>query len=184
MTSFRRAQDNGVPGVSRISLEELRRHEPHVHGVGGVWVPSAGVVDYRAVAGAIADEVAGAGAEILLNQPVVAIRRSGSCVQLATPGGAIDSERVIACGGLQCDRLAGELAASQGVRIIPFRGDYYALRGPSARLIRALVYPVPDARFPSWASTSRVTSAARSPPAPTPCSRWRAKGMEGSTGTS
>ena len=145
---FQRAQSNGVPGVSRISPEEIRRHEPHVHGVGGVWVPSAGVVDYRAVAGAIAEEIARAGGEILRDRPVTGIRRDGNAVRLETPEGAIESERVIACGGLQCDRLAGDLAASHGVRIIPFRGDYYDLRGPSAERIRALVYPVPDARFP------------------------------------
>jgi (S)-2-hydroxyglutarate dehydrogenase len=145
---FRRGRENGIEGTARISEEEIWRHEPHVRGIGGIWVPTAGVVDYRAVAGSIADEIREAGGEILTNRPVTAIRRLSGTIRLETRGGSIDTDRVIACGGLQCDRLAGELAKASGVRIVPFRGDYYSLRGRSEQLIRALVYPVPDPRFP------------------------------------
>ena len=145
---FRKGQENGVAGLARIPEAEIARREPHVRGVGGLWVPTAGVVDYRAVSDAIGAEIQGAGGRLLLGRPVTAIRRSLHAVRIETREGAVEAGRVIVCGGLQCDRLAGELAEAQGVRIIPFRGDYYRLSDRAEHLIRALVYPVPDPRFP------------------------------------
>lgn len=145
---LRRGRENGVPGVTRLSAEEIGLHKPHVRGAGAVWVPGAGVVDFGAVARALAREITRSGGEIFVNHRVSAIRRAGGTVSLQLHDGIIEAALVIACAGLQSDRLAGDLAEAQGVRIVPFRGDYYLLQGRAQNLIRALVYPVPDHRFP------------------------------------
>lgn len=145
---LRRGRDNGVDEVARVGEEEMRKREPHVRGLGAVWVPTAGVVDYGRVSQALAAEITRMGGAIFRNRVVRSIRGSGSAATLETSGGRVEAARVITCGGLQCDRLAGDLAEEAGVRIVPFRGDYYHLRPQARRLIRALVYPVPDPRFP------------------------------------
>lgn len=142
-----RAQGNGIAGAELVGPERMREIEPHVVGVGALWSPETGVIDFRRVAGALALEIEAAGGEIALGRRVTAIEdRSGELV-VETTGGALATRDLIACAGLQADRLAA-MTGTPGPRIVPFRGDYYLLRPEAAAMVKALIYPVPDPRFP------------------------------------
>lgn len=143
-----RGRANGVEGIEFLPREAIREHEPHATGIAAVWVPGAGIVDYVVVAQAIGAEARGLGAEILLDHEVRAIRRDGEGLIVETPGGPVAARNLIACAGLQCDRVASLSGRAGGLRIIPFRGDYYRLRAEARPLVRSMIYPVPDPRYP------------------------------------
>jgi (S)-2-hydroxyglutarate dehydrogenase len=142
-----RARGNGVAGIEMVGPERMKEIEPHVVGVGAVWSPETGVIDYRLVAEALAQEIRAAGGDILLGRRVTAIRDLPEERVVETSGGALAARDLIVCAGLQSDRLAA-MTGTPGPRIIPFRGDYYILRSQAAGMVRALIYPVPDPRFP------------------------------------
>lgn len=142
-----RAQSNGVPGVQLIGPDRMQEIEPHVAGVAALWSPETGVIDFRLVAAALADEIRSAGGTILLNREVTSIREMADERVLETTGGPIAARDLIVCAGRQADRLAA-MTGTPGPRIVPFRGDYYVLRPEAAPLVHGLIYPVPDPRFP------------------------------------
>jgi (S)-2-hydroxyglutarate dehydrogenase len=143
-----RALANGVPDLEVMGPERMRQLEPHVVGVRGLWSPSTGIVDYGRVAGAIADEVRARGATIETGREVTAIAERGGEVVLATSRGELVARAAIACAGLHADRIARMTSDSGRERIVPFRGDYYTLTPAARHLVRGLIYPVPDPRFP------------------------------------
>ncbi|MEA2763274.1 MAG: (S)-2-hydroxyglutarate dehydrogenase [Gemmatimonadaceae bacterium] len=142
-----RGTANGV-SVLRLGPEEIREREPEVVGIAGLWVEETGVVDYTLVAEAIARRLLKLGGEIRTSHRVLAIREERTEQILETTGGVVRAELLINCAGLQCDRVARLAGVDPGVRIIPFRGEYYLLRGERAGLVRGLVYPVPDPALP------------------------------------
>ncbi|QBI55070.1 L-2-hydroxyglutarate oxidase LhgO [Streptomonospora litoralis] len=149
----RRAEANGVPGVTRLGPEGVREVEPHVRGVAGLHSPTTAVTDFVAVAEALADDVRRAGGKVVLGAPVIALRQDTDTAEVLTgdPRGervrrSFDS--VIICGGLHSDRLARMAGAAEDPRIVPFRGQYHELAPGSRYLVRGLVYPVPDPRYP------------------------------------
>ena len=147
-----RALANGVPGVAIIGPEQLRELEPHVRGIAALHSPSTSIVDYGEVTRALAADAVADGAKLLLGHEVVGLRTSGAEV-VVTARSAGDSaetafDRIVVCGGLQSDRLA-ELAGDEPDPVImPFRGEYYALKTERRYLVNGLVYPVPDPRYP------------------------------------
>jgi (S)-2-hydroxyglutarate dehydrogenase len=145
-----RAIANGVPGLEDVGPERIREIEPHAAGIRALWSPGTGIVDYTAVAAAIADEVRAAGGTIETGRGVTGIRRTDDGMVLATTRGDLVARRVIACAGLHSDRVAAMTGdgGRDKPRILPFRGDYYTLTPEAARLVRGLIYPVPDPRFP------------------------------------
>lgn len=142
-----RARGNGVEGVELVGPERMREIEPHVTGVAAVWSPETGVIDFGRVAEALAGEIRAAGGTILLGREVRAIHDLAAERILETTAGALAARDVVVCAGLQADRLAA-MTRTPGPRIVPFRGDYYVLRPEAEPLVRALIYPVPDPRFP------------------------------------
>ena len=169
-----RGRANGVEGLELLSAAALREREPHATGVAALWVPGAGIVDYVAVSAAIAREAAAMGAEVLLSHEVRSIRREGDGVRVEWAGGSLAAKRLVACAGLQCDRVAAQSGRVDDLRIIPFRGDYYRLRPEARTLVRSMIYPVPDPRYPFlgvhftprvdgdvWAGPNAVLSLAR-----------------------
>jgi L-2-hydroxyglutarate oxidase len=145
-----RGEANGVEGLEEVGPERIREIEPHVRGLRALWSPRTGIVDFEAVAQAFARDVRARGATIALDCPLTAIRRSSRGVVATTPRGEVRAQVVVSCAGLWADRVAalsGDLGAS-APRIVPFRGDYYRLAPAAARLVRGLIYPVPDPRFP------------------------------------
>ena len=147
-TIHSRGRENGVEGLELVSGDAIREREPHAVGIAAVWVPGAGIVDYVAVAEAMAHEARTLGAEIFLGREVSAIRRDGDGLIVETSQGAIAAKRLVACAGLQCDRVAALSGRLDGIRIVPFRGDYYRLRPEARSLVRSMIYPVPDPRYP------------------------------------
>jgi L-2-hydroxyglutarate oxidase len=144
----RRGRANGLAGLERLDAAGLARHEPHAVGIAGLHVAETGVVDFRQVAQALARRFRAAGGELLTGARVGAVAREPSAVRLDTAGGAVRCRHLVACAGLGSDRLARRCGVEPGVRILPFRGDYFALVPARAHLVRALVYPVPDPELP------------------------------------
>ena len=143
-----RALANGVPGLEEVGPERIRELEPHAAGIRGLWSPETGIVDFRRVALAMADDLRAQGVTILTGREVRGLDERGNEVIVATPAGDVRADLVVACAGLQADRVAALSGASDGPRIVPFRGDYYTLTADARGLVRGLIYPVPDPRFP------------------------------------
>lgn len=144
----RRGEANGLDGVRVLSGKELREYEPHVAGVGGLFVPQTGIVDYPAVTRKYAELAAAKGVAVRLSVPALSARTDGLEVVVETPHGSVRGKRLIACCGLQSDRFALACGLEPGVRVIPFRGEYYELASERQHLVKNLIYPVPDPRFP------------------------------------
>jgi L-2-hydroxyglutarate oxidase len=144
-----RGAANGVEGLHEIRPEELRELEPHVVGVRALHAPRTGVIDFRRVALAYAAQVERAGGAILLDHEVRTIVERRGAHDLGTSRGEVAARHLISCAGAHSDRVAAMTGAGSGNhRIFPFRGDYYVLAPEAARLVRGLVYPVPDPGFP------------------------------------
>jgi (S)-2-hydroxyglutarate dehydrogenase len=144
----RRAAANGVDGVVRLDQAGIRECEPHVRGIAALHVPSTAIVDFRVVASTLAADLVRAGAEMRLGSKVLAIRAQAAHVEVRTSTETIESGQVIACAGIGSDPIARQIGGSDAIRIVPFRGDYYRLAPARRDLVRGLVYPVPDPRFP------------------------------------
>jgi L-2-hydroxyglutarate oxidase len=142
-----RAVVNGVP-ARLVSPEEAREHEPHARCVRALWVESTGIIDYRAVSAVLADDVKSAGGEVRFGESFVTSTGSGRGVQVRTSRNSIQADGLVACAGLYADRVALSCGLDPGVRIVPFRGEYFELVPELDDLVRGLIYPVPDPRFP------------------------------------
>jgi (S)-2-hydroxyglutarate dehydrogenase len=142
-----RADVNGV-AAEVIDAVELRRREPHVTGLGALWLPGTGITDYGAIAGALADDVRRAGGTVVTGSEVRAIHESGDDVRLATATGSARARHVVFCAGVQADRVARMAGLPVDFAIVPFRGEYYDVVPERADLVRRLVYPIPDPGLP------------------------------------
>ncbi len=144
-----RARANGVPGVRVIDRAELHELEPHVAGIAALHSPTTAIVDYVAVTEQLAEEARKAGATVRTGFEVAGLRSTGGeVVVTSTAGEEVVVDRVVLCSGLQVDRLARLAGDDDAPRIVPFRGEYYALRPDKRALVNGLVYPVPDPRYP------------------------------------
>jgi L-2-hydroxyglutarate oxidase len=143
----RRANANGVENVTRITPAELRELEPAAAGIAALHVPGAGTTDFRLVAAALERRLRSAGNEVWTGAVVTGgARRAGTWTLHLDDGRGLTSPWVVACAGLQSDRVARLLGLEPAVRIVPFRGEYWHLR--RVELVRGLIYPVPDPAFP------------------------------------
>ena len=143
-----RATANGVPGLEEVGPERIREIEPHAAGIRGLWSPETGIIDFRRIALAMAADLAARGVTIETGREVRSIAERGDEVVVGTTAGDLRAGMVVACAGLQADRVAALSGADDGPRIVPFRGDYYTLTPDARALVRGLIYPVPDPRFP------------------------------------
>jgi (S)-2-hydroxyglutarate dehydrogenase len=144
----RRGQANGVPGLRLLNSDQLREIEPNATGLEALQVASTGIIDFSCVAQAYAEEFQQRGGTMLFNHAVRAISMTAATIYLHTSQGTIGAGGLINCGGLYSDRLACLAGLQPPCRIVPFRGEYYALKATSAHLVNHLIYPVPDPRFP------------------------------------
>jgi L-2-hydroxyglutarate oxidase len=146
----RRAHANGVPDLRRLDdPAALRDLEPHVAGVAAVHSPRTAVVDYAAVTEAMAQDLRAAGGRVLLGHEVTGLGvTDGGRARVVAAGLEETFDRVVVCAGLQSDAVARLVGADPSPRILPFRGEYWTLAPARASLVRGLVYPVPDPRFP------------------------------------
>lgn len=143
-----RARANGLTPKS-LAAGELRDYEPHVAGVAGLWIAETGIVDYGAVAAAYARRVQAMGGELCTGWRLAGVRRQPAHLTLiSTQEASITCDHLITCAGLQADRVARRCGVEPGVRIVPFRGEYYELAPAARALVRGLIYPVPNPNFP------------------------------------
>jgi (S)-2-hydroxyglutarate dehydrogenase len=143
-----RGRANGL-AVREIGAAEIAGIEPAVRGIAALHIPESGVIDYRLVAAAYADTVRQRGGRVLCGHGVRTLTRTAGGWLAGTDGGPVRAGLVIACAGLQADRIAALSGHGSGqYQIVPFRGDYYTFRPETAGLVRGLVYPVPDPAFP------------------------------------
>ncbi len=144
----RRGTANGVPNLSMVGPEELREIEPHCNGIRGLHVPNTGITDYVAVTAKLAEMVLSQGGEIRTGTRVVGLVHRGDETIVETTAGPFPTRYVINCGGLHSDRLSRMAGAETNLVIVPFRGEYYELIPERQSLVKALIYPVPDPKFP------------------------------------
>ncbi len=143
-----RAEINGVPGLRWLNGAQMRAIEPGVAGVAGVHSPLTAVVDFREVAHSMLVDLRGVGAEVRLGETVKDLRRVGGVTRVVTDRDELPADHVVICAGLQADRVARRAGDQRGPQIVPFRGEYYRIPAPDSELVRGLIYPVPDPRFP------------------------------------
>lgn len=145
---YRRGLANGVPGLRMIGPEELRDVEPHARGIRAIHVPSAGITDYRIVSEKYADLISKAGGAVVTGARVVGLSRSGRKTLVKTSLREYEASYVVNCAGLHGDRVTRMGSADLDMQIVPFRGEYYEIVPEKRHLVRGLIYPVPDPRFP------------------------------------
>jgi (S)-2-hydroxyglutarate dehydrogenase len=150
----RRGRANGLAGLRRLDVAGIREIEPAAVGIAALHVPESGVADFPAVVRAYARRVQAAGGEVWTGARLLGVRRdagvggTGAGVVLETSRGALACRLLVNCAGLQSDRVARLCGERPDVRIVPFRGEYYEIGPPGRDLVRGLIYPVPDPRFP------------------------------------
>ncbi|MSQ08916.1 MAG: L-2-hydroxyglutarate oxidase [Dehalococcoidia bacterium] len=145
---YERGTANKVPGLEIVSAERVKEIEPHVAAIKALWAPNTGIVNFVKVAGVYQQKVQSAGGTIHFNSKLNKVVRNGQETTLETSGGAFGARHVINCGGLHSDTVARMMGVKTDVRIIPFRGEYFSLKKDAERLVKGLIYPVPDPQFP------------------------------------
>jgi len=139
---------NGLKGLRRLSGAELKEFEPHAAGIAGLRVAETGIVDYRQVCAKYAEIISAGGGDIRLNFRVRRMKRIGRELTLVSNQGEVRCRNLVNCAGLHSDRVARICGVDPGLQIIPFRGEYFKLVPAKIGLVRNLLYPVPDPRFP------------------------------------
>jgi len=143
-----RGRANGLEGLRWLARDEIREIEPYAGGVAALHVPQEGIVDYPRVSQTLATRLRERGARVVTRAQVKRITRAGNTWIAETTAGDFESDFLINCAGLHCDRVAALAGEHREMRILPFRGEYYRLKPERQYLVRNLIYPVPDPRFP------------------------------------
>ena len=143
-----RGRANGLTGLRRLTSQEIKEYEPHVTGLAGLLVPETGIVDYKDVALVLARLIEERGGHIRKQARFRCFQRLSGELVLGTTHGDIVCRNLINCGGLQSDRVARLCGVEPDLQVLPFRGEYYELAPQAKHLVRNLIYPVPDPRFP------------------------------------
>lgn len=144
---YERSQQNGLK-VERLDAAELRQREPNIVGKGALFLDATGIVDYKQVCNAMAKVIRQAGGELHLSTPVRAIQEHAEHVSVSSDGNTWHARQLVACAGLQSDRLARLAGVKIDHQIIPFRGEYYRLPASKNQIVNHLIYPIPDPELP------------------------------------
>jgi len=143
-----RGTANNVPGLEMVSGERLKEIEPHVAAIKALWAPNTGIVNFVRVAQVYQKKVESRGGAVHFKSKLNKVVRKGAEITLETSSGAYGAKHVINCAGLHSDIVARMMGVKTDVRIIPFRGEYFSLTKDAERLVKGLIYPVPDPQFP------------------------------------
>jgi len=144
-----RALANGLAGVRRITAEEIKQYEPCCTGIAALHVPQTGIIDYKQVSQKLSDLIRHRGHQVITRFKVSGIKIHTDAISIQSGDGReCRAKHLINCAGLQCDRIARLAGVDPGLKIIPFRGEYYELKPDKHHLVKNLIYPVPDPRFP------------------------------------
>jgi len=147
-TLYERGAQNGLQGLEMLTGDELREFEPHAAGIAAVRVPQEGIVDYPRVCETLQQLIRAQGGEVITSARVTAIDREANSWRVHSTAGDFEASRIVTCAGLQSDRIAALTGANRSICIVPFRGEYYKIRPERQHLVRNLIYPVPDPKFP------------------------------------
>ena len=163
---FERGTANGAEGLEMIGPERLAELEPYAAGVQAIFSPNTGIIDFKKVSQAYAIEFGENGGDLMLNTAVHGIARRDGRMYLETSRGEIAARHIINCAGLQADKVARMTGAEPGLRIIPFRGEYFSIKPERQYLVRSLIYPVPDPSLPFLGVhfTKRITGGVEAGP--------------------
>jgi len=145
---YERGIQNGLTGLSLLNPDELHEIEPHAGGIQAMHVPQEGIADYPVVCETLADLVRNQGGEIITSARVTSLHRDAGGWRVVHTAGETSCDFLVACAGLYSDRVAQLAGRKRDIRIVPFRGEYYLIRPERQFLVRNLIYPVPDPRFP------------------------------------
>ncbi|MFI8490239.1 L-2-hydroxyglutarate oxidase [Streptomyces rubrogriseus] len=145
---YERARNNHVPDLRRVSKDEIKELEPNAGGIAALHSPRTAITDYPAIAREFAKDIADAGGEVRLGFPVTGITNVPGGIEVSSGQQHLKVDRLVLCAGLQSDSVARLAQDKQEPRIIPFRGEYMLLKPDRTHLVRGLVYPVPDPRYP------------------------------------
>lgn len=144
---YERSKQNTIE-VHRVSEGELREREPHIRGRGALFVPSTGIVSYAEVCQAMGRRIKALGGNIRLSTRITGICETIDVVDITSDGQTWQAKKLVACAGLQSDRLAVLAGLPIEHRIVPFRGEYFRLPADKNDIVRHLIYPVPDPDLP------------------------------------
>ncbi|WP_163969621.1 L-2-hydroxyglutarate oxidase [Oceanobacillus halotolerans] len=144
---YNRGIENGL-AIAKIKAEELREKEPHVNGLGAIHVPVAGIVDYKEVSERFAEIIQNGNGEIKVNTKVENVTETDDGAFVETNNQTFETKWFINCTGLFSDRVAKASGYLPDMKIIPFRGEYYKLKEDKRHLVKNLIYPVPNPKFP------------------------------------
>lgn len=147
-TLWQRGNANGLVGLRKLNPPQIKEIEPHAAGVAAIHVPQEGIVDYAAVCETLARLICGKGGEIMLGVRVRKLVAGHSGRIIETSAGSFRTKFAVACGGLYSDRLVRASGQKPAAKIIPFRGEYFRIKKERQFLVRHLIYPVPDPKFP------------------------------------
>ena len=145
---FQRGTANGAQGLEMVGPERLRELEPHAAGIKAIWSPNTGIIDFTKVSHAYATEFRESGGDLLTGTPVRGVVRRDNRLYMETPRGEITAKHIINCAGLYADSVARMMGVDPGVRIVPFRGEYFSIKPERAGLVNGLIYPVPNPALP------------------------------------
>ncbi|MEM6380939.1 MAG: L-2-hydroxyglutarate oxidase [Bacteroidota bacterium] len=143
-----RGKANGLNGIKKLGPEELKEYEPHVSGVGGLYVPQTGIIDYKLVADKYAEKFRHFGGEIYSSNKLIKFEEDRGFIHVHTSNQRLTTRLVVNCSGLYTDKIAKLTGAKIDFKIVPFRGEYYKLKPEKEYLVNNLIYPVPDPAFP------------------------------------
>ncbi len=145
---FERGAQNGLRGLRWLDRSEMLAIEPHAGGLQAIHVPEEGIVDYQAVCRKLQDLIQEGGGRIATQAKVAGLKKSSQEWVVQTAAGDFAADYLINCAGLHCDRIARLAGEKPGLRIVPFRGEYYKIKPERSHLVRSLIYPAPDPEFP------------------------------------
>ncbi len=144
----RRGDENGVPGIKVLSMEDVREQEPHVKGVSALFSPTGAIVDSVALTQALANDASQLGVTVALGKEVVKIKECAQGITLYTKGHHFSAQLMINCAGLYADRLAHTMGLAQNYMVVPFRGEYFVVNCGDEKVVNSMVYPVPNELVP------------------------------------
>jgi L-2-hydroxyglutarate oxidase LhgO len=145
---WERGTANGLKGLRKLTPAQLKEIEPHAAGLAAIHVPQEGIVDYPAVTAKLGELIRASGGEIRLRTRVRRLTQNQGHWVAETTNGEVRAKFVVTCAGLHADRLVQCSGRKPAAKIVPFRGEYYHLKPERQHLVRHLIYPVPDPKFP------------------------------------
>lgn len=145
---FERGLENGIEGLAKIDVKELKEIEPHVAGIAALHVPCAGIVDYAGMCRKLKEKIEEKNGKIEFNQAVKKITTNNQAIEVRTSTNTFRSKFLINCAGLYCDTVARSAGVDSPIQIVPFKGEYYDLKAEAEYLVKHLIYPLPHKDFP------------------------------------